>query len=77
MKNKIKLLLPFSVNSESFAPAFYGLFTTSFSLYPFIFLLYHTGQYFTFSHNKPAKQILKERGRGQSKAKKAHLTKIY
>ena len=40
MKNKINLLLSFSINSRSFAPAFQALLTTSFSLY-FSFV-YHT-----------------------------------
>ena len=42
MKNQIKLLLQFSINSRYFASAFRALLTTSFSLYPFISFVYGT-----------------------------------
>ena len=54
MKNKIKLLLLFSINSMSFAPAFHVLLATYFSLNPFIGLSYSTGYCFISSHNRPA-----------------------
>ena len=59
MKNKINLLLPFSVNSRSFAPAFHPLPTAYFLLYPFICLSYSTGYCFIFSHKRPAEATFK------------------
>ena len=76
MKNKIKWLLPFSINSRPLAPAFHTLLTTSCSLYPFICLLYSTGYCFTFSHNRPAKSTLKKReGGGGTKWRKKGTSK--
>lgn len=42
----------FEMNSRSFATAFYGMLTTSFSLYPFLCLSCSTGYCSTFSQNK-------------------------
>ena len=70
MKSKINLLLPFSINSRSFAPAFHALLTSSSSLYLFISLSYSTGYCFTFSHNRPAESNFKEgEGNRQSEEK--------
>ena len=64
MKSKINLLLPFSLNSRSFATTSHAFFATSLSPYPIICLSYSTGYYFTFSHNRLAKPTFKEAGEG-------------
>ena len=50
-KKSTYILLPFSINSNSFATAFRVLVITSFSLYPLSCLWNSTRYCFTFSHN--------------------------
>ena len=72
MKNKIKLLLPFSIYSRSLASTYCAWLTTPFSAHRFIFLSYSTGCCFIFSHNRPAEQLQK---RGGKVKKKRHIWK--
>ena len=73
MKNKIKLLLQFSINSRSFAPVFHTMFAASFS-----YILSFAGRavvdtVLLFQIKKPPPPTLKE---GKKAKKKEHIQVI-